>query len=154
MEFESGDRFVPKREELMERSSRMWLAAATAICSVLATISWAVAVYTFTNTPQIHDVVVRAANGGQSTQSKTIFLFAPTFFATFICLMLLNPLARWKRLIEKAAERAAPKELWAESTIGRFRFPTVLNAIILALCAASGMSLYWTVVRAGHLLNP
>jgi hypothetical protein len=137
----------------MERLSRMWIAVATAICGILAATSWAVAVHTSADTPEIHEVVVKAANGGQSIQSKAIVLFAPALFQTFICLMLLNPLVRWKPLIRRAAEKAAPKDLWTEATIGRFRFPTVLNAITLALCVASGMSLYWTIARAEELLS-
>lgn len=137
----------------MEKSTRMWLAIGTVFCGVLAAVSWCVAIYAFKNTPGMQDMVVNAANGGQSIQSKSAFLFAPPAFATFYFLMLLNPLARWKSVVRKATEKAVPKDLWTDPTIGRFRFATVALGVTVGLCVASGMTLSLVVERAVYLLS-
>jgi hypothetical protein len=137
----------------MEKSTRLRLAVGAAVCGVSAAIGWAVAIYAYSNTPEIHEVVVRAANGGQSIHSKTAFLFAPAVFPIFFCLMILNPLIRWKKVIRKAIERAAPKDLWTEPTIGRFRFATVLSGVNIGLCIFSVAVLYKIIERAEYLLS-
>lgn len=105
----------------MEKSTRMWLVRGAAACGVLAAISWAVAIYAYSNAPEIHEVVIKAANGGHSVQSKAEFLFAPAIFPTFYFLMILISLIRWKSVVRKAIERAVPKDLWTQPTIGPYR---------------------------------
>jgi len=131
----------------------MWLVVGVAFSAVLAAFSWSVAFYASANTPEIHEVVVKAANGGQSIQSKTTFLFVQPVFQTFAFLMLLNPLIRWKYFVRKAAEKASPKDLWTEPTMGRYNFATLVRGMTIALCIANGIGVYWVVENAGYLLG-
>jgi len=136
----------------MEESTRMWLATGAAICGVLAAIGWAVAIYAFTDTPEIHEVIVKAANGGQSNQSKAVFLFVPAACQTFLCWMLLNPIVRWKHYIRRVAERMAPNDMWVTKR-GGLTFPTLCRLTSAGVCVASGVNLYWAVERASYLIR-
>ncbi len=137
----------------MEKSTKTWVNICAAVAGLLAVIGWVVAIYASGRTPEIKELVVKAPNGGQSTQSKAMFLFAPVIFQTFIFVMFLNTLIRWKRTVQRAAERAAPKDLWAVPTVGQYRFSTVVRFVTAGLCAGSGMSLYWIIERAEELLS-
>jgi len=107
----------------------MRLAVGTLIC-VLAKIGWTTATHGSISTPETPEMAIKAANGGKLTESKITFLFAPAVYQTFVCLLLLNPLIRWTRFVQKAIEKAGPKDLWTGSTIGRFRFPVAVDATL------------------------
>ena len=140
-------------ESSMERLTRIRVAIAAVVCCALAAITWTVAIYAYNNTPEIHNVVIKAANDDQLIESKAKYLFVPAAFPIFFCLMILNPLIRWRTVVRKAVARAAPKDLWTEPTIGRFRFATVWNGVNIGVCVLSGLTLYEVVERAEYLLG-
>jgi hypothetical protein len=128
----------------MEKSERIWVATGAAICGVLALIGWSVAIYAFNKTPEIHDIIVKAANGGQSNQSKSVFLFAPPVGQTFLCWMLLNPILRPKEAARKAAIQNAqggvPVSTWSKFASS-------------GLCVLSSIFLYYLIGRADYVIS-
>lgn len=134
-----------------EKSARAALAIGAVICAVLAAIGWTIAIYAWRKTPTIHDVVMPDANGRQTTENKAGFLFVPAVMQTFMIIMLLNPLIRWKRSLQKISASVAPAELWTfkrgVTILGYFR------AISIVITALNATMLYWLIERVKYLLG-
>jgi hypothetical protein len=124
------------------KSYRIWIAIGAAICGVLAVVGWAVAIYAYQDTPEIHDVVVKLENGGQAIQSKGVFLFAPAVCQTFLCWMLLHPLV-WSKAFARKVAKYQDK-----STLSILAWSKTVS---VSVSVSSGVCLYWLVVRVIYL---
>ena len=125
----------------MEKKIWTWLAVTAAICGLLAIVCWSIVIYLFVNTPNVHEIIVSSDHGGPQVRGKASALFFPAVYQTLIFAMTLAPVVRFKKMIQKVAERVAPLNIW-ETTGGGPRYQTTFRIWCLGMYAISGINLY------------
>lgn len=102
----------------MEKTIWTWFAVTAAICGSLVVLCWSIAAYLFVSTPTVHEIILSTDHGAPQVKDKASALFFPAAYQTLIFVMTLFPLIQFKKMIQKIAERYAPRDIWDTSAGG------------------------------------
>lgn len=136
----------------MHAVSRIPMSIAALFSGAAAVFGLLIALYTYSNTPELHEIVVQSGSNKVHTESKGWYLFQVEIPLVFLFFMTFYPAVNWRAFVvrkQRTYERFATQFRFLEQLDLNFLF----ILICILICVFSSINFWDLIVRSRVVWN-